>query len=65
MSIPPLHYLFPLPLGIILSELDEENPIEEVEVDLSQLFVGATCEDEPLEDMKFPIIPEGAMQNWI
>ena len=61
MSILPLHYTFPRPSRIILSKLDEKNLFQEVEVSLSQLFVGAICEDEPLEDMEFPNIPEGAM----
>lgn len=30
---------------------------EELEMDLSQLFVGATCEGKPLEDLEFPTIP--------
>ena len=64
MSIPPLRYTFPRSSGVILSELDEESPIEDIGMGLSQLFVGATCEDEPLEEMEFPTIPEGAVQNW-
>ena len=64
MSIPPLRYTFLGPFGVILSELDKESPIEEIGMDLSQLFVGATCEDEPLEEMEFSTIPEGAIQNW-
>ncbi|XP_071926061.1 uncharacterized protein [Coffea arabica] len=38
MSIPPLRYTFPRSSGVILSELDEESPIEEIEMDLSQLW---------------------------
>ena len=64
MSIPPLCYTFPRSSGVILSKLDEEDPIEEIEMGLSQMFIGITYENEPLEEMEFPTIPEGAMQNW-
>ena len=64
MSISPVRYTFSCPSGGNLSELDEENPIDEIEVKLSQLFIGTTCKGELSEDMKFPTISEGAMQNW-
>ena len=35
MSIPPLHYTFPRLSGIILSKLENEGPIEEIETSLS------------------------------
>ena len=63
MNISLLHYTFPCPLGIILSELEEENPIDNIEESLSQLFIGATYEDKPSKSLEFPMIPEGAMQN--
>ena len=64
MSILPLHYTFPHPLGVITSKLKEENLIDEVEKSFIQLFVGVTYEDEPLESLKFLTIFERAMQNW-
>ncbi|XP_027166343.1 uncharacterized protein LOC113766338 [Coffea eugenioides] len=63
MSIPPLHYTFPRSSGIILSELDEENQIDEVEESLSQLFVGTTYKSEPSENLEFSTILERTMQN--
>ncbi|XP_071929676.1 uncharacterized protein [Coffea arabica] len=41
-----------------------KNPVEEIEVDLSQLFVGATCEEGPSENAEFLPITEGAIKNW-
>ena len=29
---------------------EKDGPVEEVEVDLSQLFIGVTCEEEPSKD---------------
>ena len=63
MNISLLHYTFPCPLGIILSELEEENLIDNIEESLSQLFIGATCEDKLLESLEFLTIPERVMQN--
>ena len=65
MSIPPLCYTFPRPSGIILSELNEEHLTEEIEIGLSQLFVGVTYKDELSKDAEFPTISEGVVQNWI
>ena len=65
MSIPPLRYTFPCPSGIILSELNEERLTEEIEIGLSQLFVGVTYKDEPPKDVEFPTIFEGVVQNCI
>ena len=61
ISIPPLRYTFSRPSRMILSELDKEDPIEEIEMSLSQLFFRVTCEDKPLKEMEFPTIPEGAV----
>ncbi|XP_027156687.1 uncharacterized protein LOC113757778 [Coffea eugenioides] len=61
MSIPPLYCTFPYPSEVIRLEVD---PIEEVEVGLSELFVGVTSEGEPLEDPRFPEVPIEAMKNW-
>ncbi|XP_071912301.1 uncharacterized protein [Coffea arabica] len=46
---------------VIGSEVD---PVEEVDIGLSELFVGVTYEGEPSEDPKFPEIPVEAMKNW-
>nr|XP_027095953.1 uncharacterized protein LOC113715852 [Coffea arabica] len=43
---------------------ETKNPVEEIEVDLSQLFVGATCEEGPSENAEFLPITEEAIQNW-
>lgn len=43
--------------------INEESSINEIEVGLSQLFIGITYEVEWLEDLEFPTILEGAMQN--
>ena len=56
-----LYHTFPRPSEVILSE--KEDPVEEVKVDLSQLFVGAICGEEPSESSKFLSITEGAIQN--
>ncbi|XP_071909679.1 uncharacterized protein [Coffea arabica] len=61
MNIPPLYCTFPYPSEVIKSEVD---PIEEVEVGLSELFVGVISEREPLEDPGFPEVPIEAMKNW-
>nr|XP_027118525.1 uncharacterized protein LOC113735729 [Coffea arabica]XP_027118526.1 uncharacterized protein LOC113735730 [Coffea arabica] len=62
LNIPPLHHTFPRPSEVIMPEM--KNPVEEIELDLSQLFVGATCEEEPLENAEFLPITEGTIQNW-
>nr|XP_027086568.1 uncharacterized protein LOC113708303 [Coffea arabica] len=62
LNIPPLYHTFPRPSEVIMPEM--KNPVEEIEVDLSQLFVGTTCEDKPSENAKFLPITEGAIQNW-
>ncbi|XP_071940321.1 uncharacterized protein [Coffea arabica] len=61
MNIPPLYCTFPYPSEVIRSEVD---PIEEVEVGLSELFVGVISEGEPLEDPGFPEVPIEAVKNW-
>ncbi|XP_027156517.1 uncharacterized protein LOC113757408 [Coffea eugenioides] len=61
MSIPLLYCTFPYPSEVIRSEVD---PIEEVEVGLSELFVGVISEGDPLEDPGFPEVPIEAMKNW-
>ena len=63
VNIPPLHFTFPHSSGVIIFESAEKNSINEVEVNLSQLFVGATYESKPLENLEFPTILEGGMQN--
>ncbi|XP_071926092.1 uncharacterized protein [Coffea arabica] len=62
LYIPPLYHIFPRPSEVIMPET--KNPVEEIEVDLSQLFVGATCEEEPSENAEFLPITKGAIQNW-
>nr|XP_027067607.1 uncharacterized protein LOC113693243 [Coffea arabica] len=62
LYIPSLYHIFPRPSEVIMPET--KNPVEEIEVDLSQLFVGATCEEEPSENAEFLPITEGAIQNW-
>ncbi|XP_071921845.1 uncharacterized protein [Coffea arabica] len=62
LNIPPLYHTFPRPSEVIMPEM--KNPVEEIELDLSQLFVGATCEEEPSENAEFLPITEGAIQNW-
>ena len=57
-----LYHTFSRPSEVIMPEI--KNPVEEIEVDLSQLFVGATCEEEPSENSEFLPITEGAIQNW-
>ncbi|XP_071920618.1 uncharacterized protein [Coffea arabica] len=61
MSIPPLYCIFPYPSKVIRPEVD---PIEAVDVGLSELFVGVVAEEEPLEDPRFPEVPIEAMKNW-
>mgnify|MGYP004728151331 FL=1 len=61
ISIPPLRFTFSRASRMILSELDKEDRIEEIEMSLSQLFFGITCEDEPLKEMEFPTIPQWAV----
>ncbi|XP_071913977.1 uncharacterized protein [Coffea arabica] len=62
LNIPPLYHTFPRPSEVIMPEM--KNPVEDIELDLSQLFVGATCEEEPSENAEFLPITEGAIQNW-
>ncbi|XP_071923087.1 uncharacterized protein [Coffea arabica] len=62
LNVPPLYHTFSRPSEVIMPEI--KNPVEEIEVDLSQLFVGATCEEEPSENSEFLPITEGAIQNW-
>ncbi|XP_027158321.1 uncharacterized protein LOC113759941 [Coffea eugenioides] len=61
MSIPQLYCTFPYPSEVIKPEVD---PIEVVDVGLSELFVGVAAEEEPLEDPGFPEVPIEAMKNW-
>ena len=60
-SIPPLHYTFFYPSEVIGSESD---PIDEVDVSLSKLFVGVTYKGEPSENKKFSEASKEAMKNW-
>ena len=60
-SIPPLYYIFPHPSELIRSELD---PIDEVDISLSKLFMGVTYEGELLKDPEFSEISREAMKNW-
>ncbi|XP_071912268.1 uncharacterized protein [Coffea arabica] len=61
-NIPPLLYCtFSYPSEVIRSEVD---PIKEVDISLSELFVGVTYEGEPSEDPEFPEVPVEAMKNW-
>nr|XP_027124338.1 uncharacterized protein LOC113741048 [Coffea arabica] len=62
LNIPPLYHTFPRPSEVIMPET--KNFVEEIEVDLSQLFVGAIDEEEPSENLEFLPIIEGAIQNW-
>ena len=62
LNIPLLYHTFSRPSEVIL--LEKEVPVEEVEVDLSQLFVGTICGEEPSENSEFLTIPRGAIQNW-
>ncbi|XP_027156475.1 uncharacterized protein LOC113757316 [Coffea eugenioides] len=61
LDIPPLHYTFPRPAEVIMSEI---NPVDEIEASLAQLFVGATFEDSFPDKAEFPDIPEGSIPNW-
>ncbi|XP_071901006.1 uncharacterized protein [Coffea arabica] len=61
LDIPPLHYTFPRPAEVIMSEI---NPVDEIEASLAQLFVGATFEDIVPGEAEFPDIPEGSIPNW-
>nr|XP_027062733.1 uncharacterized protein LOC113689101 [Coffea arabica] len=60
-DIPPLRYTFPRPTEIITAE---GNSTEEIEDSLSQLFIGATFEDDFPSEAEFPDIPEGSISNW-
>ena len=60
-SIPPLHYTFSHPSEVIRSELD---PIDEVDISLSKLFVGVAYEGEPSENLEFLEVSREAMKNW-
>nr|XP_027095990.1 uncharacterized protein LOC113715885 [Coffea arabica] len=61
LDIPPLRYTFPRPAEVITSEF---SPIDEVETNLTHLFVGAISENGPTDDAEFPDIPKGAIHNW-
>ena len=61
MSIQPLYCTFPYPSEVIRSEVD---PIQEVDVGLSELFVGLSSEEESSENPEFPEVPIEAMKNW-
>ncbi|XP_071928040.1 uncharacterized protein [Coffea arabica] len=61
LDIPPLHYTFPRPAEVIVSEI---NPVDEIEASLAQLFVGATFEDIVPGEAEFLDIPEGSIPNW-
>ncbi|XP_071924831.1 uncharacterized protein [Coffea arabica] len=60
-DIPPLRYTFPRPTEIITAE---GNSTEEIEDSLSQLFIGATFEDDFPNEAEFPDVPEGSISNW-
>ncbi|XP_027075870.2 uncharacterized protein [Coffea arabica] len=62
LNAPPLYHTFPRPSEVLMPET--KNPVEKIEVDLSQLFVGATCEEGPSENAEFLPITEGAIHNW-
>ena len=62
LNVPPLYHTFSRPSEVLLSE--NEVSVEKVEVDLSQLFVGAICGREPSKNSEFLSITEGAIQNW-
>ena len=59
-SIPPLYCTFPYPSEVIKSEVD---PIEKVDIGLSELFVGVTYEGELSEDPEFLEVPMEVMKN--
>ncbi|XP_071933141.1 uncharacterized protein [Coffea arabica] len=61
LDIPPLHYTFPRPAEVIMSEI---NPVDEIEASLAQLFIGATFEDNFPDETEFSDIPEGSIPNW-
>ena len=56
-----MHYTFPHLSEVIRSEL---NPIDEVDISLSKLFVGVTYEGKPSENLEFPEVSREAMKNW-
>ena len=64
LYIPPLHYTFPHPSGVVISELAEGDLDDGLEDGWSHLFVGATFEEEASDEMEFPVIPEESLQNW-
>ena len=51
-------------LGKELIMSEKEDLIEEVEIDLSQLFVGVTCKERSSEVSEFLSIFERTVQNW-
>ena len=61
LYIPSLCHIFPHPSEVIVSKKDDL--VREVEVNLSQLFIGATCEEELLEDSEYLLIFEGIIQT--
>ena len=64
LYIPPLHYTFSRPSGVVVSELVEEDIDDGIEDGLSRLFVGTTFEEEASDETEFPVIPEESLQNW-
>ena len=46
---------------MIRSELD---PLDEVNIDLSKMFVGVTYKGEPSENPEFLEVSREAMMNW-
>ncbi|XP_071918757.1 uncharacterized protein [Coffea arabica] len=55
LDIPPLRYTFPKPAEVITSEF---SPIDEVETNLTHLFVGAISENGPSDDAEFQTFPK-------
>ena len=56
-----MHYTFFRPSEVIRSELD---PIDEVDISLSKLFVGVTYEGELSENSEFLEVSREVMKNW-
>ena len=56
-----MHYTFFRPSEVIRSELD---PIDEVDISLSKLFVGVTYEGELSENPEFSEVSREVMKNW-
>ena len=52
-------------MGIVeKSFILKEDLVEEIKLDLFQVFIGVTYEDGSLNNVEFSTIPEGAIQNW-